>query len=108
MGRFHVNEILSTVLLNFVSFQVLDYAATEVWTDPAAGVAATRGVGEGAELPTIGGPPGVHAGLLLAGARRAGDHRGDPADRGRLRAAGRRHQPAGGRRSTASAWSGSR
>jgi simple sugar transport system permease protein len=66
MGRFHVNEILSTVLLNFVSFQVLDYAATEVWTDPAAGVAATRGVGEGAELPTLGGPPGVHAGLLLA------------------------------------------
>ena len=24
-------------------------------------------VGEGAELPTIGGPPGVHAGILLAG-----------------------------------------
>jgi general nucleoside transport system permease protein len=68
MGRFHVNEILSTVLLNFVSFQVLDYAATEVWSDPAAGVAATQRVGEGAELPTIGGPPGVHAGLLLAGA----------------------------------------
>ncbi len=67
MGRFGVNEILSTVLLNFVSFQVLDYAATEVWSDPAAGVAATRGVGEGAELPTIGGPPGVHAGILLAG-----------------------------------------
>jgi general nucleoside transport system permease protein len=67
MGRFRVNEILSTVLLNFVSFQVLDYAATEVWSDPAAGVAATQRVGEGAELPTIGGPPGVHAGLLLAG-----------------------------------------
>jgi ABC-type uncharacterized transport system permease subunit len=66
MGRFRVNEILSTVLLNFVSFQVLDYAATEVWTDPAAGVAATRGVGEGAELSTLGGPPGVHSGLLLA------------------------------------------
>ena len=66
MGRFRVNEILSTVLLNFVSFQVLDYAATEVWTDPAAGVAATQGVGEGAELAPIGGPPGVHAGILLA------------------------------------------
>jgi general nucleoside transport system permease protein len=66
MGRFGVNEILSTVLLNFVSFQVLDYAATKVWSDPAAGVAATRSVGEGAQLPTIGGPPGVHAGILLA------------------------------------------
>jgi ABC-type uncharacterized transport system permease subunit len=66
MGRFGVNEILSTVLLNFVSFQVLDYAATKVWSDPAAGVAATRSVGEGARLATIGGPPGVHAGILLA------------------------------------------
>jgi general nucleoside transport system permease protein len=66
MSRFGVNEILSTVLLNFVSFQVLDYAATKVWADPAAGVAATRSVGEGAQLPTVGGPPGVHAGILLA------------------------------------------
>ncbi|MGY1810815.1 ABC transporter permease [Blastococcus sp. SYSU D00669] len=66
MGRFRVNEILSTVLLNFVSFQVLDYAATEVWSDPAAGVAATQRVGEGAQLPELGGPPGVHAGILLA------------------------------------------
>lgn len=61
-----MNEIFSTVLLNFVSFQVLDYAATEVWADPAAGVAATRTVGEGAELPVLGGSPGVHAGILLA------------------------------------------
>ncbi|MGY1822769.1 ABC transporter permease [Geodermatophilus sp. SYSU D00079] len=66
MGRFGVNEILSTVLLNFVSFQVLDYAATEVWADPAAGVAATQTVAESAELPVLGGPPGVHAGILLA------------------------------------------
>ncbi|MBB3086526.1 ABC transporter permease [Geodermatophilus sabuli] len=66
MSRFGVNEILSTVLLNFVSFQVLDYAATEVWADPAAGVAATQTVGESAELPVLGGPPGVHAGILLA------------------------------------------
>jgi len=66
MARFAVNEILSTVLLNFVSFQVLDYAATEVWSDPAAGVAATRTVGEGGELPTLLGPPGVHSGILLA------------------------------------------
>jgi ABC-type uncharacterized transport system permease subunit len=66
MGRFGVNEILSTVLLNFVSFQVLDYAATEVWPDPAAGVAATQRVGEGAQLPELGGPPGVHSGILLA------------------------------------------
>ena len=68
MGRFRVNEILSTVLLNFVAFQVVDYAATEIWADPAAGVAATRSVGANAVLPTLGGPPGVHAGILLAAA----------------------------------------
>ncbi|MDQ3732442.1 MAG: ABC transporter permease [Actinomycetota bacterium] len=66
MGRFRVNEILSTVLLNFVSFQVVDYAATEIWPDPAAGAAATTRIGEGAILPTLGGPPGVHAGILVA------------------------------------------
>ncbi|MGY1834506.1 ABC transporter permease [Blastococcus sp. SYSU DS0510] len=66
MGRFGVNEILSTVLLNFVAFQVVDYAATEIWSDPAAGVAATQRVGAGALLPDMGGPPGVHAGILLA------------------------------------------
>ena len=66
MGRFGVNEILSTVLLNFVSFQVLDYAATEIWADPAAGVAATQLISPAAELPVLGGPPGVHSGILLA------------------------------------------
>lgn len=66
MGRFRVNEILSTVLLNFVSFQVLDYAATEIWPDPAAGAAATTGVGEGAVFGPLGGPGGVHAGILVA------------------------------------------
>ena len=37
MDRFGVNEILSTVLLNFVSFGIVDYVASEVWSDPAAG-----------------------------------------------------------------------
>ena len=55
------------MLLNFVSFQVLDYAATEVWSDPGRRGGGHPRVGEGAELPTIGGPPGVHAGILLAG-----------------------------------------
>ena len=35
--RFNINEILSTVLLNFVSFSVIDYVATEIWPDPLAG-----------------------------------------------------------------------
>jgi general nucleoside transport system permease protein len=64
MDRFHVNEILSTVLLNFVSFSVLDYIASEVWSDPGAGFPSTTPVGEGALLPEIGRPP-LHTGVFL-------------------------------------------
>lgn len=64
MARFHVNEILSTVLLNFVSFQVLDYVASEIWPDVGAGFPATIKVGAGAMLPTIG-RPALHTGVIL-------------------------------------------
>lgn len=65
MDRFHVNEILSTVLLNFVAFGVLDYIASEVWPDVGAGHPSTVVVGEGALLPELGRPP-LHTGVLLA------------------------------------------
>jgi simple sugar transport system permease protein len=64
MQQFKVNEILSTVLLNFVSFELLDYLASVVWPDVGAGGAVTLPIGEGAELPTIGRPP-MHVGVLL-------------------------------------------
>ncbi|MBD3783833.1 MAG: ABC transporter permease [Micrococcales bacterium] len=64
MERFRVNEILSTVLLNFVSFEILDYVASVVWSDPGAGGAVTLPIGEGAVLPTLGRPP-MHVGVLL-------------------------------------------
>lgn len=64
MSRFRVNEILSTVLLNFVSFQVLDYVASEVWPDVGAGFPATVKVGEGAMLPTFG-RPALHIGVFI-------------------------------------------
>jgi general nucleoside transport system permease protein len=65
MDRFGVNEILSTVLLNFVSFGVLDYVAAEVWPDAGAGHPSTIRVGEGALLPALGSPP-MHTGVLVA------------------------------------------
>jgi simple sugar transport system permease protein len=65
MNSFRVNEILSTVLLNFISFGVVDYVASDVWSDPAAGHPTTTPVGAGAQLPLIGSPP-IHSGLLLA------------------------------------------
>jgi simple sugar transport system permease protein len=64
MDRFRVNEILSTVLLNFVAFAVLDYVASEVWSDPGAGFPSTIRVAEGALLPELGRPP-LHTGVLL-------------------------------------------
>ena len=65
MDRFGVNEILSTVLLNFVSFGIVDYVASEVWSDPAAGHPTTVPIGDGGLLPLVGTPP-MHTGVLLA------------------------------------------
>jgi simple sugar transport system permease protein len=63
--RFGVNEILSTVLLNFVAFQLIDYVASEVWPDPGAGHPATIAVGENSLLPGIGSGPPMHWGVVL-------------------------------------------
>lgn len=65
MVRFGVNEILSTVLLNFVSFEVIDYVASEVWPDVGAGHPATTPIGDGGMLPSFG-EPAMHTGVLLA------------------------------------------
>lgn len=65
MVRFGVNEILSTVVLNFISFQVIDYVASHVWPDAGAGHPATIFVGDGARLPGIGQAPALHAGVVL-------------------------------------------
>lgn len=63
--RFSVHEILSTVLLNFVSFQVLDYVATEIWRDPVAGHPTTIPVGAGGEFPLLVNSPPLHSGLFV-------------------------------------------
>lgn len=65
LNRFGINEILSTVLLNFVSFGVVDYVASDVWSDPAAGHPTTTPIGEGGQLPLLGGSP-LHSGVLIA------------------------------------------
>ncbi len=63
--RFGINEILSTVLMNFVSFQLINYVATEIWPDPAAGHPTTVPIGEGALLPLLIRRPPLHLGFLL-------------------------------------------
>lgn len=64
--RFGINEILTTVLMNFVSFGLINYVATEVWRDPAAGHPTTVPIGAGGELPLLISKPPLHAGIILA------------------------------------------
>jgi simple sugar transport system permease protein len=64
--RFGINEILTTVLMNFVSFGALDYVTTEVWPDPAAGHPTSVPIAIGARLPLLLASPPLHAGLLVA------------------------------------------
>jgi simple sugar transport system permease protein len=64
--QFNINEILSTVLLNFISFALVDYVATGPWRDPAAGHPTTVQIGQGAFLPMLVNNPPLHSGIILA------------------------------------------
>ena len=64
--RFKINEILSTVLLNTVALYLIDYVATEVWRDPAAGHPTTIKIGAGGFLPMLIDNPPLHSGVILA------------------------------------------
>ncbi len=64
--KFGINEILTTVLMNFVSFSLIDYVATAVWRDPAAGHPTTVPIGQGGFLPLLISSPKLHSGIILA------------------------------------------
>lgn len=64
--RFRVNEILTTVLLNFVSFNLLNYVATQVWPDPAAGHPTTVPIGDGGNMPMLIPNPPLNFGFVVA------------------------------------------
>jgi simple sugar transport system permease protein len=66
LQRFRVNEILTTVLLNFVSFYLLNYVATRVWPDPTAGHPTTVPIGAGGDLPMLIANPPLNSGILIA------------------------------------------
>ncbi|MFN7037769.1 MAG: ABC transporter permease [Bellilinea sp.] len=64
--RFGLNEILTTVLLNFVSFAVIDLVATGPWRDTTAGHPTTIPIGQGGWLPMLISNPPLHSGIILA------------------------------------------
>ena len=64
--RFGINEILTTVLMNFVAFELIDYVATKIWPDPTAGHPTTVPIGPGGDLPLLIASPPLHSGLLIA------------------------------------------
>ncbi|MCC6192709.1 MAG: ABC transporter permease [Anaerolineales bacterium] len=64
--RWGINEILTTMLLNFVSFSLVDYVATHVWPDPAAGHPTTAPIGAGGVLPVLLPRTTLHAGLVIS------------------------------------------
>jgi ABC-type uncharacterized transport system permease subunit len=64
--QFGINEILTTVLMNFISFGLIDYVATEIWKDPFAGHPTTVPIGVGGELPLLSSSPPLHSGIIIA------------------------------------------
>ena len=63
--KFNINEILTTVLLNFISYQLIDYIASTVWKDPMAGHPTTVPIGAGADMPLLINNPPLHWGIIL-------------------------------------------
>jgi simple sugar transport system permease protein len=64
--KFNINEILTTVLLNFVAFALIDYVCTGPWRDPAAGHPTTIAIGKGGWLPLLTHNPPLHIGIIIA------------------------------------------
>ena len=64
--RFGINEILTTVLMNFISFGFIDYVATEIWQDPFAGHPTTVPIGSEGQLPLLVSSPPLHSGIIIA------------------------------------------
>lgn len=63
---YNVNEIFTTVMLNFVAVFLVEYLCTGPWNDPIAGEAITLPIPSSATLPSLIPRTGAHIGILLA------------------------------------------
>ena len=65
-ARFGVNEIITSLLLNYVAAAWIDHLLFGAWRDPGSNnFPITREFSEAAQLPTFGNTS-IHAGLILA------------------------------------------
>ncbi len=64
--KFNVNEIISTILLNFIAFLLVDYVATGPWRDTFAGHPMTLPIPKEATLPLLVRSPQIHIGFIIA------------------------------------------
>lgn len=62
--QWHVNELFTTVMMNFVGFYLADWITTGVWTDPTAGQAVTKAIPDRTVLPSFLGQSQI--GVLIA------------------------------------------
>jgi simple sugar transport system permease protein len=58
------NEVIVTLMLNFIAALLANYAINSSWSDPIA--PQTKPLPEGSELPTILGNSGANIGILIA------------------------------------------
>lgn len=63
---FNVNEIVSTILFNFISFYLVDYVALGSLRDVFAGHPMTIPISENAHIPTLVSQTNINLGLILA------------------------------------------
>lgn len=63
--RFGIHEILSTVLMNFICFLLVDFIATSIWPDMTSGHPMTTPIGGGGYMPLLVKNPPLNAGIFL-------------------------------------------
>ncbi len=64
--KFNVNEIIATILMNFIAFYLVDYIATGPWRDVIPGHPMTVPLAPTSYLPLIIERPSIHSGVIIS------------------------------------------
>ena len=64
--KFQVNEIIVTLMMNYIAMEIVSYIVGGPWRDPRATEAFTAVFAKGAQLPIILPGTRLHAGIIVA------------------------------------------